>query len=949
MEKTIQKVKRKNYLIFLLLLSCSYGVIAQTISGTVRENITNLPLPGAEVVIKGTSIGSSTDFDGKFNLIYDDPSSVTLTITYLGFETQEIDVSTYSDPSNITVMLKEASESLGEVVISANVEGQRKALNLQRTADNIKNVISTDLISRFPDLNVADALQRVPGVNIDLDNGEGAGVTIRGTPPNFTTVTINGEQVQNTGTSFDRTTQLTQFPVDQLSQIEVTKSPTPDMDGDAIGGSVNLSTPKARRLDLGMKAEVGGGYNGLSDGVNFIGKLAFNKRFAASDKNPNGTFGLDARGSFFQTDNGEDRTQSQWRSSDNFSNSSEEQYYNRQHTLRYLETTRTRSGASITADYKFDSNNFIVTKFNYAGLREDEVRQRKQFRTRDAEDDPDDSDFGFISPTLFEGARIRHSYRDRVVDRFTTSLNLDGHFKISNLKITGGYAYSGGRRQEDGFRGRFGTGRDQDIAIQGLNSDFPILYPANGTPNSDFNPEDFTWDRHRVYSSTVSSNSSTAKINFELPITINESLLTLKTGYKNRITAARQFYISNFFSYEGDEDITLAQFEATGDLRSDWLKNEVPFGFGINPSLANTFFENNTNSFERQINDQIEQEENNKYTADENTNAAYFMAKLRTGKFNILAGARYEKVDVDYTASAVSDNDGDFSVIPVVDGADYDFLLPNIQIKYELTDLTNIRLAYTHGYARPNFADLIPRINADIEGEELQVGNATLDPESAINYDFQIEHYLSNVGIISGGFFYKDLDSFLFEDVFIIEDGTEFAGAENFIGFEARQPRNGDEATLLGAEVNIQTNLGFISPAVKPFGLYFNYTYTDSDATINGEDGRRIPGQAPHTGNTALTFDKSGFSARVNLNYQGERVESIAGDLINPGDNDEIRASRFTLDANASYTWKKRWRVYAEANNLTDAEQVVFRGDKSRISDFRYFGIRSTFGISYTF
>ncbi|GAB5476102.1 MAG: TonB-dependent receptor [Maribacter sp.] len=943
MKKVITKNGWNGLWIALFALLCAQMTQAQTISGTILDSQNDLPLAGASVVVKGTSIGVITGFDGTFTIAYDNATSAILVISYLGFTDKEIDLSQEENINNLQIRMDEKTTNLDEVVVSANLEGQQKALNQQRAADNIKNVVSTDLISRFPDLNVADALQRIPGINIQLDNGEGAQAFIRGTPANYTTVTINGEQIQNTGTSFDRTPQLYQFPVDQLGQIEVTKTITPAQDGDAIGGTIDLSTPVAKRPTWNIKTELGAGYNGLTKGESYRANLNFNRRFAVNEKNPNGAFGLLFSYSYNQTDQTQDETNSDWRTDDEFeSNTGTDLWYNREHELVAVPQIRTRQGASFTSDYRFDNDNFIVAKFNYATIEEDEERQRKIFRPRDGD---------FISPTEFPDARIRQDFRDRVVTRYTASFNVDGNFNIGGYKLFGGYAYSGGDRDENGFDGRF-EGRGIDLGIENLNSDYPIFFPLGGQPGDDFNPSDFDrFDRIRLLDRLVQSNASTAKINLQKSFNIGKSLLVLQAGYKNRINSSNANRNRRRFDFEGDDDVSLADFLGTGFVRDNWLRNEVPFGFEIVPGDVLGYFNNNRGQFVNNSEEDIIAKAEFDYEAEENTNAGYFMATLRTGKFNILAGIRNEDVKVDYSAQDVQvDDDGAIvNISPITGGNDYSVLLPNLQIKYELNNLTNFRAAYTRGYARPNFVNLLPRVNRNIIDLEASLGNPNLEVPTSNNFDLMFERYLGTVGIISGGAFYKQIDGFIWEQTFQDVVGNEFPRADQFVGYnEVVQPQNGEDATLFGIEANVQTNLAFISKSIRHFGIYFNYTYTDSEAIIEpGADENRLPGQAPHTLNSALTFDKGGFSARINMNYQDDTVEAIRSERIVPGDNNIIRDKRVQFDANASYTLKSGLRFFTELVNFTNAEQREYVGDPSRVSNFRDYGFQARFGVSF--
>ncbi|MEO0734925.1 MAG: carboxypeptidase-like regulatory domain-containing protein, partial [Bacteroidota bacterium] len=203
----------------LLLLFFALPAQAQTgrLEGNVLDANTKQALIGALVYIPNTTYNASVDVDGNFVMARVPVGEQTLTVSYLGYEEQSLAV-TVTPGENAFLYIEAVPESFGleQVTVSANLEGQQRALNQQRAADNVVNIISADLIARFPDLNVSEALQRVPGINIDRDNGEGGGVTVRGTPQNYTTIRINGEQIQDSGNSGGRTPGLTMFPVDQL-------------------------------------------------------------------------------------------------------------------------------------------------------------------------------------------------------------------------------------------------------------------------------------------------------------------------------------------------------------------------------------------------------------------------------------------------------------------------------------------------------------------------------------------------------------------------------------------------------------------------------------------------------------------------------------------------------------------------------------------------------------
>ena len=181
---------------------------------------------------------------------------------------------TASGTVTLPIALDARYEFAEEIVVQAVRFGQSKALNDQKEAVNIKNVLSEEQIQSFPDLNTAEVLQRVSGVSIQRDNGEGRFVSMRGTPSAMTNVTINGQQVAYSN-SQNRMVELDVISAAQLSGIEVTKVLTPDMDADSIGGAINLKTRSAFDQPDGVtNFTLGVGDNSIADGTH--SRSAFN-------------------------------------------------------------------------------------------------------------------------------------------------------------------------------------------------------------------------------------------------------------------------------------------------------------------------------------------------------------------------------------------------------------------------------------------------------------------------------------------------------------------------------------------------------------------------------------------------------------------------------------------------------------------------------------------------
>ncbi|MCB0434321.1 MAG: carboxypeptidase-like regulatory domain-containing protein, partial [Mangrovimonas sp.] len=243
----------KNYYIFVMLMFMSFSAWAQTgnIQGVISDE-NGISVPGATVVIKELSKGAVSDFDGKFTLVDIPEGNYKLVIEYLGYADLEQEVRVVASQT-VTVKITLATEDtqLDEVQITGySIGSQARALNTQKNKQNITNIVSTDQIGKFPDANIGDAVKRIPGITMQVDQGEARNIIVRGLSPQLNSVTLNGSRIPS-AEGDNRNVQMDLIPSDMIQTIEVNKAVTPDMDADALGGSVNLITrtsPQGFRL-----------------------------------------------------------------------------------------------------------------------------------------------------------------------------------------------------------------------------------------------------------------------------------------------------------------------------------------------------------------------------------------------------------------------------------------------------------------------------------------------------------------------------------------------------------------------------------------------------------------------------------------------------------------------------------------------------------------------------
>ena len=247
---------------FLVALASSLTIMAAgspkygQLKGRILDNEKN-PLPGAVVIIDGNKLSAVTDLDGFFSFANLLPGNHNLKVTYIGFLPVSKTIVVSEESTVDDIVMSETSLELNEVVVTGVFSGQQRAINAQKNNINITNVVSADQIGKFPDSNIGDALKRISGINVQYDQGEARFGQIRGTPAEFSSVTINGSRLPSAEGDI-RNVQLDLIPSDMIQTIEVSKTLMPDQDGDAIGGSINLVTKNSpHRFTVGAVAGTG--------------------------------------------------------------------------------------------------------------------------------------------------------------------------------------------------------------------------------------------------------------------------------------------------------------------------------------------------------------------------------------------------------------------------------------------------------------------------------------------------------------------------------------------------------------------------------------------------------------------------------------------------------------------------------------------------------------------
>ena len=820
-----------------------------------------------------------------------------------------------------------------EIIVTGTILGaEARNLEAQRRADSIVNVISADAIGRLPDRNAAEAVQRIPGIAIERDQGEGRFVAVRGLPSQWNSTLINGnrlptaeEETTSRATAFDF------FPSELIEQVVVAKALTPDMEGDAIGGSVNFITrtaPKERTLQLtaaGNYSEKAGKAGGLVSGM-------YGDRFGADDK-----LGFMISGTYYArnwaTDNYEPR-----RGGDAIGITRLE--------LRDYTGLRETIGLNAAAEYAFDDGGKLYARGIYGSLRDDETHYKHRYN--------------------FPSNRVEVQH---IFNTLITELSGGEVGGIHMIGAGGGQLDWKLARYENLFRyGDTPDGRDnsyfvvrfdqRNVGYQGLenrgsgNLAYNVIDGGTDPADAISNhlPDGFQMDPALTRLSNVElykirvkeTDRIVAEVNLTLPL---DDTLEFKAGAKYRDKQRDATFEDLFFTWNPAAGAvpTLADFPLMNQPGRNQYLDELSIGSRYAPRFSQVVSEghivdwylaNRQNLvFDAAGSATLENGGalGRTFSLTEKQTAGYALLTWKPGaSVTVLGGLRLEHTDTTVRGQVLVNG----ALSPEVRSNDYLSWLPSLHVTFRPDPNTNLRFAATRSFARPDFGDLAPGGAFSEADLEFQGGNPALKPTYSTNLDMLVEHYFGDVGLIAAGAFYK----FISDPIF---DSRRIGNFRGIDGVAFLTPANGDSGSLYGFEITAQGRFAFLPGALSNFGVNANYTLIRSDFTL--PDGRnvRVPRQANNLGNIALYYDDGRFSSRLAFNYKGAFIEEYGA----TADLDSYYGDYTSLDLVVNYNVTPTITIFGEASNLAESKLHYYLGNKARPLQVEYYGPRFLLGV----
>jgi TonB-dependent receptor len=964
------------------------------ISGTVADSLDGTSLIGANVYLMGTGIGAATDREGTFRIVSVPLGTYTIRVSFLGYRTKEMELTVGTDDIHLRFQLMPDILMGEEVVVTAQARGQMAAINQQITSNTILNVISEEKIKELPDANAAEAIGRLPGVSILRSGGEANRVVLRGLEDKFVNISIDGIKVPATEEA-NRGVDLSMISQSFLAGVELYKALTPDMDGDAIAGSIRLVTRKAPETRT-VRIDLKGDYNGLvKEYDQYITSLYYGERFFDN------LLGIQFSGNL------EDRIRSNDRINYDYGDQTItpiDAYFINDFIVEFTNERRKREGLSLILDFNTPDQGSIKFSNVFAKTERDILWSRRHYPVRGG------------GPQ--QGHPV-YNYRDQEQEIQTFSSAINGDNRLLGISLDWGASFAESKAEFPyDYQAIFvePSGMVNPPSVK-TNPEQIIPYAVNDFANSSL-----YWTYYRTQDNY--DRERTAFLNLRKEYLLGERIsgevkfggkLNVKDRSNLRNEDFTPYYLGRWQRYELLPDGTIRQKDFTGTHFEEWLASGGGF-IGLNmflhdsPQTRNVYdsyllnplidrsrirewrelnkYGTDVSGSQREVwfNPLIK---HNDYTISERVTAGYIMNTLNFGQLlTVIAGVRVEHEWNDYVSSFTPRMLAGFplamdAIRDTTSSYDQTVFLPNINLSVRPTGFMNLRLAAYKALGRPDFNMRLNRYIAGRPAEvgtshQVTVGNVNLKTSQSWNFEVNPTFFHRTFGMISVSAYYKEIDDMYHMlvnfntvgDTLLQRFGVGWPSQMRTTPYNLTLPYNSPEPTKVwGFEFEHQINFHFLPPPFQNIVLSYNasivrsetvmygsetVTYIDSSGVIPlprtynklVERRQKLEGMPEFFGNIVLGYDLGGFSGRVSLYHQGKHNYSFSAS----GYNDRVKDSITRIDIALKQKVYKHIVVFMNFNNITNIEDAfsinnrVF--DRSLFDSSEKYGFTIDFGIT---
>ncbi len=926
---------------------------ATVVTGQVSQADNGAMLSGATVTIVETGDTSVTDDQGVYRFGAVPVGTYNLRIDYIGLPARTLAiVATVGE--TLVQDIELGTDGAAEITVTGQRAAQAKALSEQRSADNTRNVVSADQAGRFPDLNAAEALRRVPGVSVqrEVDAGEGRYISIRGLDSGLNNTQINGMNAAQPEKE-NRRVPLDMIQTSALSSITVHKTLLPDQDADGIGGAVVLETATAfdyRKPVIDFT--VAGFYHDVAGKVQPQVQATLARKFGPDDR-----FGVLLSGAWSKR-----RTKGfVFYQDEDYLSFSEDDPANGVTPLQYhlteYENERETISANLALNWAATETTEFIFKGNFNRLFDKELSRAMYFEAGTDEYD----DGGNLVLTEPGSVNLFNQYEETELTQqayVLKGLTRDGGFTFDY-----GVGYSTAKREEP-FDNEVAFTKDLESNL--LDYDVSGRFPQPNLTAADraaiVDPAGYELGYNDIDIDTSKEERYAVHLNTTYEPT-GSWLRSIKAGVKIE-RAKRTLNEGNVMELTGP--LTLDRF-GTGRMVDPGAVG-APYAPYLSLDIANVkdwrnyaqgLIDGSPDFVNEYVVDGAIPQDGDSYTSTEDTYAGYVMAKSGWGAVELIGGLRIDHTRVASDNFEVIALEGEDPVYNKVRGmANYTNVLPRLQLNYRASPNFVVRGAFYTSIARPEPLYIAGATEIEEDDGEVDVtfGNPGLKPAYAYNFDLSIERYFGSIGVISGGVFYKKIDRFIFSGTAPETEGdrARFENDPRLAGKvidDVTTYTNGKSAEIYGLELNFVRQFPALPGALGGLGIYANATFQRSTADTGIDDvGKGDFFNAPETIVTgALTYQKYGIESTLAYSWrdrQAVRFSSYATRIV--------EQPYGSLDGQIRYAIAPRFKLFVNAvdilNNGRDPIVDERYGAGGRyLEGATYTGRTMTFGISASF
>jgi TonB-dependent receptor len=950
-------------LAFLVL--CAQAAPAQdtgaTLRGQVSNGATGQNLSGATVTVVGGSQSTITADDGSYVLSRLPSGPVKIEVTYPGLDHTTAEVSLVSGRTTLqNVVLDSQIYELAGITVIGIREGNAAAIARQEQSLTVVSKVSTDAYGNIAKGDMGSFLQRLPGIVGEYGGSAVDAVLVRGLSQEFTTVTLDGTRAASANPD-SRSQLVSSLPADSIESVEVIKTPTADMDGDSLGGVVNLRPRSGfdrtgRMVVLNASTSYNdtfGKHMNPSKEQRFFPQFSgqYGDVFTIGDRN----LGVSLTGTYQEVAEAPSTVRAQFASDWDYVSPSVGRrvvYADQEFHLNK------RAGLNSMFDYKLSPDSSVSFSASFNRFNNYMEQNRPQYQDSVVLD----KEASTPERWVFSRVRYRTGHDFREMDYGTLRLKLDGRHRLGGFDFSWDASYEKSERDLDriGVSARSPNNFSM-VYDRSASTEFPTITYTGGTPP----PADpFTnlssvalTATHEFADNTVKS----ARMDLLKELPDGRFPMKLKTGVRVREEGrSRDAEVLSGTAPAGDYskyrlfDFTHGwvdgRYPATPIFDTKLYFADAGVAYNGGKFTYNSLFPyNETDS----ITDSLQ----NDYRTKETIPAVYVQGEIDlTRQLKATLGVRYEQTKTELTSRAVDEKATTpaekFARFQTVTG-DYGTWFPNVQFRYEPLHRLVFRAAYSTTIGRPRLSDLVARFSVNEENQSISFANSSLKPQKSQNFDLSAEFYFEPSGVVSVGVFRKELTDFVTRLTQTIT-GNEFGlDLSQYVGWEGTTNVNSGKGTVEGIEFNYSQQFTFLPGFLNDFGAMANWTILTSEGDYNGlvtnlPFKNTLTGMRPRSGNAGLTYVTSRWDLRLMWNYADSYLVGL--NTSDPSSSDFIGA-RQQWDFFARFNITEHWNLFVDVINLGNDHRSRYQGlvAESRHSQTNLFSRSITAGVQLRF